>query len=143
VPLPPRVLEVPDQLLLLGVHRDDRLPGLQGRLDLGVDIGKLGIPIRVARALQCLAVGLEAVAKVVEQCGNHAMAGRVPQAAEFLRQLPHTLARPAQRRLGVAPGHRVDQPLQVVLEGTIGLHGPLPTASRAADAVGRDGLGGM
>src|SRR5215471_4609045 len=66
VPLPPRVLEVPYQLLLLGVHGDDRLPGLQGRLDLGVDGGKLGIPIRVARALQRLAVGLEAVAKVVE-----------------------------------------------------------------------------
>jgi hypothetical protein len=33
--------------------------------------------------------------------------------------------------------------LQVVLEGLIGLYGPLPTASRAADAVGRGGLGGM
>ena len=143
VPFPPSILEVAHEFFLLGIHGDDRLPGLQGGLDLGINIGKLGIPVWVTRALQRLAVGLETVAQVVEEGGDNAMTGGVPQAAEFLGQLPHTLARPAQRGLGVASRQRVNQLLQIVLERLIGLYCPLATAPRAADAMGRRRLGGV
>jgi hypothetical protein len=65
-PLPPGVLEIADQLLLLGVHRDDRLAGLQGSPDLAVDVLELGVAVGVALPLDRLAVGLEAVPRLVE-----------------------------------------------------------------------------
>jgi hypothetical protein len=51
LPLDPAVGIVADQLLLLGIDRDDRLPGGQMRLGLLVDIPKLGVPVRVLGAL--------------------------------------------------------------------------------------------
>src|SRR5215469_11944727 len=55
------VAEVPDQFLLLGVDRDDRLFFGQSRGHLGVDVGKLRIPIGVAVTLLGLAVALQTV----------------------------------------------------------------------------------
>ena len=52
------VLEVADQLLLLGVDRDDGLGRRLGRNHLGVDVLELRIAIGMARALKCLAVDL-------------------------------------------------------------------------------------
>ena len=52
------VLEVADQLLLLGVNRDDGLARGLGRNDLRVDVLELCIAIGMARALECLAVDL-------------------------------------------------------------------------------------
>jgi hypothetical protein len=96
LPLPPGILEVPDQFLLLGIHRDDRLSGLQGGLDLGVDVLELGVPIRMALPLEGLAVSLETIARPVEEFGDHAMAGGVPHPLQLLGQLADTLAGPPQ-----------------------------------------------
>ena len=60
--LPAAVLEGAHELLLLGVHADDRLPQRELQLDRVVDVAELGVPVGVARALERLAVGLEAVA---------------------------------------------------------------------------------
>src|SRR5262249_31369926 len=132
-----------DQLLLLGVHRDDRLAGLQGGPDLAVDVLELGVAVRVALALDRLAVGLEAVPRLMEQLGDDAMAGGVPHPPELLGQLADALARPPQGRLWVAPGHRVDQPLQIGAECRVGFYGPLAAASWPPDAAGAQVVGGL
>src|ERR1700692_3884554 len=65
VPLGPNlsapVFEVPHQLLLLGIHRDDRLTLPQEAPDLAVNMFKLSIAIRVRRAFQSLGVCLQAI----------------------------------------------------------------------------------
>jgi hypothetical protein len=53
-----RILEPPDELLLLGVHRNGRLATLQLALDPLVDVLELRIPIRVSGPLQRLPVRL-------------------------------------------------------------------------------------
>ena len=54
---------------------------------------KLGVAVRVFRPRQGLAIGLQAIAHVVEQFGDHAMAD--PLALQCRRQLTHALAGPA------------------------------------------------
>ena len=44
-PFAARVLEVPDQFLLLGIDRDDRLPLGQGGAHRAIEVGELGIAI--------------------------------------------------------------------------------------------------
>jgi hypothetical protein len=51
LPLPAAVGEAPDQFLLLGIHRDDRLPSREMLLGLLVQVPKLGVPIWVLGAL--------------------------------------------------------------------------------------------
>ncbi len=65
-----RVAEIADQFLFLGVDRDHRLLFSQRRGHLGVDVAKLRIPVGVALALLGLAVGLQAVARIVEQSSD-------------------------------------------------------------------------
>jgi hypothetical protein len=136
LPLPSSVLELPDQLLLFGIDRDDRLPSLQGRLDFGIDKLELGLPVWMTLALDRLTIGLQAIAEFVQQCGHHAMAGRMPEATEFLSQLAHTFAGPAQGRFGVPPGHGIDQAFKIDLECVVHLSAPLATASGAPETVG-------
>ncbi len=52
-PFLPAVLEISDQFLLLGVHRDDRLPAPLERFDLLIDELELSVAIGV-RATLCL-----------------------------------------------------------------------------------------
>src|SRR5271165_5717231 len=59
--LSPPVFEVPHQLFLLGIHRDDRLTLPQEASDLAVDMLKLSVPIRMRRAFQSLGVCLQAI----------------------------------------------------------------------------------
>jgi hypothetical protein len=51
MPLAPRVLEVADQFLLLGVDGDDRHTALDAVLGLGVDVLELRVAIRVLGAV--------------------------------------------------------------------------------------------
>jgi hypothetical protein len=53
-PLPAGVLEIADELLLLGVDRDRRLLGGDRRLNLPVEVAKLRIAVGVARASPAL-----------------------------------------------------------------------------------------
>ena len=66
IPLGPKlsasVLEVPYQLLLLGIDRDDWLTLLEEASDLAVDMLKLSIAIRMRGAFQSLGVCLKAIA---------------------------------------------------------------------------------
>ena len=133
---PPRaaaVLEVADQLLLLGVHRDHRLARGQERFRRRVDVGELGVAIGVAAALARLAVALQAVAQVAQRLRDPLVTDPVPQLTQGHRQLAHALAGPAQRRLRGPARHRLHQPLQVVAHARVGLHDLPAPAARAAD----------
>ena len=52
VPFAPGLRVVPDLLLLLGVHADDRVPGGLAVTGLGGDVAELGVPVRVVGALR-------------------------------------------------------------------------------------------
>ena len=52
---------------------------------------------------------------------------------QFLGQLAHTLARPAQRRLWVSTRHRFHQPLQILAQAGILAHRGLTPPSCAPD----------
>src|SRR5690349_7470115 len=73
------VLEVADQLLLLGVHRDGRLARRDRRLHRCVDVGELGVAVGMVRPLPGLAVGLTAVAQPTQQSAHQLLAD--PEAA--------------------------------------------------------------
>ena len=59
-PFPARVLELTDQLLLLGVHADHRVRGVLVGFDLLIDVPELRIAVRVPLALDGLGVALQA-----------------------------------------------------------------------------------
>ena len=100
LPLPSAVLEVADQFLLLGVHRDDWLAPPLIRLDPSVDVLELGVAVGMAAAFPGLAVGLEAVTELAQQGADRPGTDRVTLAVQLDGQLGGTLASPAQRRLG-------------------------------------------
>src|SRR5436309_2929582 len=62
-PLSSRVLEVADQLFLLGIDGDDRLPGALSTPHLLVDVPELRVAIRMIRPLARLAIGLQTVTR--------------------------------------------------------------------------------
>ena len=113
VPLLPSVFEVADQLLLLRVDRDDRLAPVLKVAHTGGDVLKLGVAIRVLGAFARLACSLQAVTGRVEQLTDQLRTDLVPLGLQLGGEAPHTLAGPAQRRLGIAAGRRLHQGLQV------------------------------
>ena len=108
-----RVLERADQLLLLGVHRNRRLLLPLRASHAPGDVPKLRVPIDMLAALTNLGVALQAVAQSVQQLGDHRVADAVAQTVERHRQRPCALARPPQRRVGIAGGGRLDQRIQI------------------------------
>src|SRR6266542_4332352 len=91
-----------DQLLLLGVHADDRPTGGQILLGLLADVAKLRVPVGVLGALLGLAGALQRVALLLEQPPHGVVADRVALRAKRVGKLAGGLAGPAQRRLRVA-----------------------------------------
>jgi hypothetical protein len=91
------ILELPHDLLLLGIDGDRRLALAQGRLDAGGDVFELGVAIGVPRAPDRLAIGLQAVAAPSEQHGDHPVARAMARAGQFGGQMPDALAGPSQR----------------------------------------------
>jgi len=116
---PAIVAEVADQFLLLGVDRDHRLLFCQSRTHLNVDVGELGVAVRMAVAFLGLAVALQAVARRVEQLGHQGAARLVPLLLQCLGQMPHALAGPPQRRLGIAAARWFDQRIEIAKQGRV------------------------
>jgi len=113
MPLAPRVLEVADQLLLLGVDGDDRHTALDAALGLGVDVLELRVAIRVLGAFNGLVRRLQAVAVVPKELGDGPVADPDTVLREqFGGQHHRALARPAKRRFGVAACDRIDELLE-------------------------------
>jgi hypothetical protein len=84
-PLPATIAELTDQFLLLGIDRHDRLPLPLEDLYPLVDMLKLGIAIRVMAAFKSLAVGLQAVAQVVQEPIDASLADSMALGLEFHR----------------------------------------------------------
>jgi hypothetical protein len=108
-PLPAGILEIPDQLLHLGVDGDDRLLLGQRSLRHLVDATKLRIPIGVALPRAGLAVALQAEVQPFQQLPDHRVADRMTLGTQFRGKPTQALARPAQRRLRIAAFGRLDQ----------------------------------
>src|SRR5208282_3151200 len=113
------VTEISDQFLLLAVDRDHRLLFRQSCGHLGVDMGELRIPVGVTVALLGLAVGLQAVARRIEQFGHQGAAHLVALRLQRLRQPPHALAGPPQRRFRIPACRWFDQRLEIREQGRV------------------------
>ena len=85
-PFPATILEIANQFLLLRIDRDDRLRLIQALAHLRIEVEELLRAIWVPRALQCLAVGLQAETALVQQLCNQAMAGRMPHGTQLPSQ---------------------------------------------------------
>ena len=127
----PGVLEVVNQLLLLGIDRDRRLSGAPKARDGGVDMLELGIAVGMMAALARLGVGLQAEAHVLQQAPDHGVADAVAPARQFGRQMPLAAAHPQQVRLRVATDRRADQLAQRLEQAGLLDHRRLAAAAAA------------
>jgi hypothetical protein len=84
-------LVLADELLLLGVDADRRPVLLDRGGHLVVDVAKLRVTVRMLGALLGLAVGLQAVAELVQQPRDGAIADLVTQSAQLDGELAHAL----------------------------------------------------
>ena len=129
-PLGAAVGELADLLFLLGVHRDDRVPGVQELARLARDVAELGVPVRLLPALGDLGVPLQAVALGLQQPRHRRRRAPVPGRGQRVRQVPGRQARPAQRRLRIPPRLRLDQRHQRRTQLRVGVGQLLAAAAR-------------
>src|ERR1035441_6720307 len=136
-PFPAAAGEVPDELLLLGVHADHGLPGGGEPGGALADVAELRVPVRVRGALrQGLVVGLQPPSGLVHQPPDHRRRRLAPLIAQFIRQFHQGFRCPPQAR-----GHRVaGLPVVIAEQGVKGrgqfrvlVLGLLPPAARAPD----------
>jgi hypothetical protein len=137
-PLSARVLEVADQLFLLGIDGDDRLPGALSPPHLLVDVPELRVAIRMIRPLARLAIGLQTVTRRGQELGDQLPADGVAHALERLRQVTHALRRPAQRGLGMSRRGRLHQPFEIGPQGRILRQHLLAAAARSPNPLGNE-----
>lgn len=109
LPLPATVLEGADQLLLLRIHAEHRLPAVLMLADPVVDAAELGTVVGMLLALQNLGVALQAEALLAQQIAHRVRADPVSLPGQFGSELAGGLARPAQRRHGIPTHIRLDQ----------------------------------
>ena len=140
-PLLPGILVIPEQFLLLRVHRNHRPRDGERPPHLLVDVPELRVTIRVIRPLVHLPRPLQAVVQLPQQLGDLLVADGMAVRGELGRQCPRTLAGPAQRRLGIAPGQRIDQRLEATRQVGIARDQRRPPAARATHPPG--GSGGL
>ena len=129
-PLAARVLELADQLLLLGVHADHRIGGVLVGLDLLVDVPELRVPVRVPLALDRLGVALQAEPLGPQQVTDGVGADPVALAGQLGRQVAGRLGGPPQRRHRITPLLRLHQGQQRRAQPRIQISGPLAPAAR-------------
>jgi hypothetical protein len=106
------VLEISNQLLLLGVYRDRRLACGDRCLHRRIDMLKLSIAVRVVTPLPRLAIGLATVVQLPQQLADHTLADFEALRSQCLHQVALAAADPAQWRGGIAANRVLDQPLQ-------------------------------
>ena len=129
--LPAGVLERPDELLLLSIDADHRLPSAGERRDLTCQVTELSVAVGMPGALEGLRVGLQAKPHPGQQLGHGAVRDRVPGRGQLRGQAPGRLARPAQRRHRFPSGIRLQQRLQHGRQPRIGHRQRPPPAHRA------------
>ena len=116
------------QLFLFGIHGDHRLVPLLERLDPGIDIGKLGITIRVRLPFVSLARTLETIAESFEELPNFGMTDVEALRVQFCLKLARTFTRPAQGGDGIPAGGGFDKGIERLQDALL-LRRQLLTAS--------------
>src|SRR5581483_5145001 len=96
-PFPAAVLELADQLLLLGVHADHRIGSPLMLLDLLIDVPELGVPVWVPLAFDGLGVALQAEPFSPQQVADGVGTDPVTLAGQLSCQVASRLRRPPQR----------------------------------------------
>jgi len=132
-PFAPAVLEIADQLLLLGVDRDRRLARRKRRLHLRVDVAELGVAVGMACPFAGLAVGLQAVAERAQRGPDRIVTDAVAERTQPRGQVAQALSRPLERCFRVAAGRRLDQVAQIVEQARVGGGERLAPAARPAN----------
>ena len=131
MPLAAGVLELADELLLLRVDADRRLPGSDRRSDRVVDVPKLRVAVGMLLAFQRLARRLQAVAELAQKPRHRPEPDRVPALGELVGQLARALGRPQKNPFGITAGVALDQLAQHLQQLRIaGLHRRSPRAAR-------------
>jgi len=126
---PAAVGELAGLLLLLGVHRHDRVPGGQELAGPVADVTELGVPVSVLGALGHHRVALQAVALLAQQPRHRPVRHRMPGRRQGARQVPRRLGGPAQRRLRIPAGLRVHQRRQCRDQPRVGVSQLLAAAA--------------
>ena len=137
--------EIADILLLFRVNGDDGLPSGKEDIHLAVDEPELRIPVHVRLPhLEVLLVQLQAVAHLLQQRPNGAVAHLEPLIGKGGFKVAETLGRPKQGALGRTVGAVAHMPGQSLKKtrvlllgpGTAGAYGAYPPARRAGTASG-------
>jgi hypothetical protein len=126
--LPALIGKVAYQLFLFGIHGDHGLVPLLERLDPGIDIGKLGITIRVRFPFVSLARTLETIAEIFEELPDFGMTDVEALRLQFCLQLARTFTRPAQGGDWIPAGGGFDKGIECLHEALL-LRRQLLTAS--------------
>jgi hypothetical protein len=114
LPFPTPVLEVADELLLLGIDGDHRDPLLDAVLGGGVDVLELRVAVWVLGSLDGFVGRLKAVAVIAKHLGHRLVAGTDAVLREQLGgEHRRALAHPAQRRFWVSARDGIDELLQL------------------------------
>src|ERR1700694_716883 len=129
-PCPARVLEIPNQLLLLGVDRDRRLTLGQRRVDRLVDVLELGVAVGMVRSLTGLAVCLKAVTTSAQYPADAVVTDAMTQIPQGPGDLAKALDRPAKRLRGITALRRCDDPLQTLNQTRIAFSQRLAASPR-------------
>src|SRR5262245_31732646 len=106
------IAEIPEQFLLLRVHRDHRLATFLEGLHCCVNVLERRVPVWMITAFFRFAIALQAVPRRFEQWNHCARADGVSLSCQFVRQLRGALAGATERRLGIASCDGVDQLFQ-------------------------------
>ena len=135
-PFAPWVLEIADQLLLLGIHADHRPPRRDRRRGGLIDVRKLRVTIGMRSPFLGLHVGLQRVAQQPHERRDGSEVHVVTHLTQRAGDLPHALRRPAQQRLRIPTRVRIDQPLDVIEDRRVALQQRPATTTPATDAAG-------
>ena len=98
VPRHPGILKVAHQLLLLGVHTDDRHPLFFAALPMRSDMLELRVAVRAGARGNFLVIDLQGVFKLLEQSAHGLRAHINRQLLEFPRDLLRGFSSPLQLR---------------------------------------------
>src|SRR5207342_3213174 len=134
--LTPAILEIADQLLLLGVDRDRRLARRQRLAQPCIEVTELRVAVGMAGSFEGLAVGLQAVAHRPQQIGHNVMADAMAQGARLRRLLAvhNSGAIGSPRAVGSTRSFRSESKLGSVT--TSGRRPPPLRRTRSGPAIG-------
>ena len=133
LPLLAAVRELPDQLLLLRVDRNDRLSGSLVSFDLGRDVLELSVPVGMSSTFTALLRLLKAIPQVVKHPAGGLGTDLEALLPEGFREMRRALRRPPEGRLRMTPRRWVQQRFQRLPQARLGLPQGLAACSLPPD----------